>query len=50
VSAYVYREYTRRRRVVLWTVSALTAAAHLYRTVGFHNVLEKPSHAWGAET
>lgn len=33
--------------VFLWTVSALTAAAHLYRSVGFHKVEEKPGRQWG---
>jgi GNAT superfamily N-acetyltransferase len=35
------------RSVILWTVSALTAAAHLYRAVGFRKVEEKPGHIWG---
>jgi N-acetylglutamate synthase-like GNAT family acetyltransferase len=35
-------------RVILWTVSALTAAAHLYRRAGFGLVEEKPGRRWGA--
>ncbi|HEY7314661.1 MAG TPA: GNAT family N-acetyltransferase [Gemmataceae bacterium] len=33
--------------IFLWTVSALTAAARLYRSVGFHKVEEKPGEQWG---
>jgi GNAT superfamily N-acetyltransferase len=36
-------------RVVLWTVSALTAAARLYRAAGFHKVEEKPGRHWGVD-
>jgi ribosomal protein S18 acetylase RimI-like enzyme len=35
--------------VVLWTVSALTAAAHLYRSAGFRKVEERPGRVWGAD-
>jgi len=35
--------------IVLWTVSALTAAAHLYRKVGFVKVEERPGRRWGVE-
>lgn len=35
--------------VVLWTVRALTAAAHLYRKVGFVPVEERPGRRWGVE-
>jgi GNAT superfamily N-acetyltransferase len=31
----------------LWTVSALTAAARLYRWAGFEKVEEKPGRQWG---
>lgn len=37
------------RSVILWTVSALTAAAHLYRGVGFRKVDEKPGRMWGVD-
>jgi ribosomal protein S18 acetylase RimI-like enzyme len=36
-------------KVVLWTVSALTAAAHLYRSAGFCKVEEKPGREWGVD-
>ena len=35
--------------IVLWTVSALHAAAHLYCSVGFRRVLEQPGRAWGVD-
>jgi GNAT superfamily N-acetyltransferase len=35
--------------IILWTVSALTAAAHLYRAVGFRKVEEKPGRTWGVD-
>ena len=35
--------------MILWTVSALTAAAHLYRAAGFRKVEEKPGRMWGVE-
>jgi len=35
--------------VFLWTVSALTAAARLYRSAGFDKVEEKPGRRWGVE-
>lgn len=37
------------RTIMLWTVSALKTAAHLYRTHGFTKVEEKPGLAWGVE-
>jgi ribosomal protein S18 acetylase RimI-like enzyme len=37
------------RTVTLWTVSALTAAARLYRAAGFRKVEEKPARRWGVE-
>jgi GNAT superfamily N-acetyltransferase len=33
--------------MILWTVSELTAAAHLYRAFGFRRVEEKPGCLWG---
>ena len=33
--------------IFLWTVSALTAAARLYRSAGFDKVEEKPGRQWG---
>lgn len=35
--------------VFLWTVSALTAAAKLYRDAGFVKVEEKPGRQWGVD-
>jgi ribosomal protein S18 acetylase RimI-like enzyme len=35
--------------LVLWTESALTAAAHLYRKAGFRQVEEKPGRVWGVD-
>jgi N-acetylglutamate synthase-like GNAT family acetyltransferase len=35
--------------IILWTVSALAAAAHLYRSAGFRKVEEKPGRMWGVD-
>jgi ribosomal protein S18 acetylase RimI-like enzyme len=35
--------------VFLWTVSALTAAARLYRQLGFEKAEERPGHLWGVD-
>ncbi len=35
--------------IILWTVSALAAAAHLYHSVGFKKVEEKPGRRWGVD-
>jgi N-acetylglutamate synthase-like GNAT family acetyltransferase len=35
--------------VILWTERSLAAAAHLYRSTGFHKVEEKPGRMWGAD-
>jgi GNAT superfamily N-acetyltransferase len=35
--------------VVLWTESALTAAAHLYQSAGFRKTEEKPGRMWGVD-
>lgn len=37
------------RTVILWTVSALTAAAHLYREAGFERVEATPGRRWGVD-
>ncbi|MGH9867677.1 MAG: GNAT family N-acetyltransferase [Candidatus Polarisedimenticolia bacterium] len=45
-------EFSRSRgyaSIVLWTVSTLTAAAHLYRLAGFRLVEEKPGRRWGVD-
>ncbi len=36
-------------RVILWTESALTAAARLYRAAGFVKVEERPGRVWGVD-
>jgi GNAT superfamily N-acetyltransferase len=36
-------------RIILWTVSALTAAAHLYRALGFEIVERISGTHWGVE-
>jgi GNAT superfamily N-acetyltransferase len=35
--------------IFLWTVSALTSAAHLYEKAGFRKVEELPGRRWGVE-
>lgn len=35
--------------IVLWTVQALAAAAHLYQSCGFRKVEEKPGRRWGVD-
>ncbi len=35
--------------VVLWTVSALTGAAHLYRSIGFTKIEERAVRQWGVD-
>ncbi len=35
--------------VILWTVSALAAASHLYRAFGFRKAEEKPGRRWGVD-
>jgi GNAT superfamily N-acetyltransferase len=37
------------RRVLLWTVDALTAAARLYRNAGFQLLEERPGRCWGVD-
>lgn len=37
------------RSIILWTVSALTTAAHLYRSAGFKRVEEKAGRHWGVD-
>ena len=37
------------RRVVLWTVSTLRAAARLYRAAGFRKCEERPVSIWGVD-
>jgi ribosomal protein S18 acetylase RimI-like enzyme len=35
--------------IILWTVSALTAAARLYRAAGFERVEQRPGRCWGVD-
>lgn len=35
--------------IILWTVSALREAAHLYRSAGFQVVERKPGRCWGID-
>jgi GNAT superfamily N-acetyltransferase len=35
--------------IILWTVSALHAAAHLYGAAGFRKVEERPGRRWGVD-
>jgi GNAT superfamily N-acetyltransferase len=37
------------RNIILWTVSALAAAAHLYKAAGFRKVEEKRGRMWGVD-
>ncbi len=37
------------RSIILWTVSALATAAHLYRLAGFEKCEEKSGKKWGVE-
>jgi ribosomal protein S18 acetylase RimI-like enzyme len=47
--AVAFAEACGYERMVLWTVSALTAAAHLYRAAGFRKTEEKPGRHWGVD-
>ena len=35
--------------IILWTVSSLAAAAHLYQAVGFEKVEANATHIWGVD-
>jgi N-acetylglutamate synthase-like GNAT family acetyltransferase len=37
------------RNLILWTVGALAAAGHLYRSAGFRKIEKKPGKMWGVE-
>jgi GNAT superfamily N-acetyltransferase len=37
------------KSIILWTVSSLTSAGQLYRSVGFEKVEEKPGRCWGVD-
>ncbi len=47
--AIEFCKHCRYRTVFLWTVSALTVAARLYRSCGFEKVEEKPAWQWGVQ-
>ena len=47
--ATAFAAQCRYESVFLWTVSALTTAARLYRDAGFVKVEEKPGRHWGVE-
>ncbi len=39
----------RYQSIILWTVSALTTAAHLYRSAGFTKTEERTANQWGVQ-
>lgn len=47
--AIAFARSTGYQSIVLWTVSALTAAARLYQEAGFVKVDEKPGRLWGVD-
>lgn len=47
--AITFAEEHQYRGIILWTVRALTAAAHLYRSAGFRLVEEAPGRRWGVD-
>ena len=47
--AVSFCESSRYRSVFLWIVSALTAAARLYVSIGFRKVEENPRRRWGVD-
>jgi N-acetylglutamate synthase-like GNAT family acetyltransferase len=47
--AIAFAEASRYKRVILWTVSTLTAAAHLYTAAGFQRVEAHPAHVWSVD-
>ncbi len=49
VEAVEFAERRGYQSIFLWTVSALTAAAHLYRSAGFTRVEQNPMHLWGVD-
>jgi GNAT superfamily N-acetyltransferase len=48
-AAVAFCRQCRYQSVFLWTVSALTAAARLYRSAGFEKTEEKPGLHWGIQ-
>jgi GNAT superfamily N-acetyltransferase len=47
--AVAFSKHQGYRRIILWTVSTLTTAAHVYRSAGLRRVEEKPGRMWGVE-
>lgn len=47
--AVAFCEVCGYRSIILWTVSILEAAAHLYRAAGFRKVEEQPGRMWGVD-
>ncbi len=47
--AVAFCRSARYASIILWTVDALAAAAHLYRSAGFSKVEDKPGRQWGVE-
>jgi GNAT superfamily N-acetyltransferase len=47
--AITYCKESGYRNIILWTISALKAAAHLYQLAGFRKVEEKPGRRWGVD-
>ncbi len=47
--AIAFSEACGYRSIILWTVSSLGAAAHLYHGAGFRRVEEKPGRVWGMD-
>jgi len=45
--AIAFSRDARYKCVILWTISALHAAAHLYRSAGFERVESVPGRRWG---
>jgi GNAT superfamily N-acetyltransferase len=48
-SAVAFSDDCGYAEIVLWTESALEAAARLYRAAGFRKVEEKPGRMWGVD-
>jgi N-acetylglutamate synthase-like GNAT family acetyltransferase len=49
IEAITFSKESGYRNIILWTLSALTVAAHLYESAGFRKVEEKPRRMWGAD-
>ena len=47
--AIVFSRASGYRSIILWTVSTLAAAVHLYLEAGFSKVQQKPGRQWGVD-